>query len=222
MTSLRLAILGDEKVGKSAVTVRFLTKRFIGEYNSNRDLLYRSSIKQDDSQTDLELLDSCSKKDAKSSISDTPGWADGYIIIYSICDQTSFQAAKILLDTLNKSRASLFTPILLLGNMVDLEHRRTVGVEDGHKLALENGCLYYEVSAADSYISIAIAFKALIREAKAMQNQRPTINKRRRNSLVSMSKRLGAMFSKNKDSPESERRRSSTSCEIQVIEQRQL
>lgn len=61
-SSLRVVVLGAEKTGKSAVTVRFLTKRFIGEYNSNIDLLYKSCIKQEDYLTDIEILDTCSKK----------------------------------------------------------------------------------------------------------------------------------------------------------------
>ena len=32
---LRVAVLGAEEVGKSALTVRYLTKRYIGEYRSD-------------------------------------------------------------------------------------------------------------------------------------------------------------------------------------------
>lgn len=32
---LRVAMLGSSQVGKSALTVRYLTKRFIGEYRSD-------------------------------------------------------------------------------------------------------------------------------------------------------------------------------------------
>ncbi len=32
---VRLVVIGAKQVGKSALTVRYLTKRFIGEYQSN-------------------------------------------------------------------------------------------------------------------------------------------------------------------------------------------
>lgn len=32
---LRVAVLGGSQVGKSALTVRYLTKRYIGEYRSD-------------------------------------------------------------------------------------------------------------------------------------------------------------------------------------------
>ncbi|XP_025099107.1 ras-related and estrogen-regulated growth inhibitor-like protein [Pomacea canaliculata] len=203
MSSLRLAILGDGKVGKSAVTVRFLTKRFIGEYCSSIDLLYRSTIRQDDTITDVEVLDTCTKNSNGSLDESRISWADAFVIVYSICNRRSFYTARALIDSINKSRASAYVPVLLLGNMTDLEHRREVGVEEGHEVALEYGCQYYEVSAAESALSVSIAFQAFLREARIVQQQRTTLFKRRRSSLGSVSKKLGAMFGKSSSSKDS-------------------
>lgn len=209
-SSLRVVVLGAEKTGKSAVTVRFLTKRFIGEYNSNIDLLYKSCIKQEDYLTDIEILDTCSKKSNGTSPSAETqmNWADAFVIVYSICDTCSFERAKSLLDTIGKVRSNSYIPVLLLGNKTDLEHRRTVGVEEGHQVALEYNCQYYEVSAAENYATINIAFQALLRDAKMNQQQKSML-KRRRTSLVNVSKKLGAMFSGKKDCAEFDKRRTS-------------
>lgn len=209
-SSLRVVVLGAEKTGKSAVIVRFLTKRFIGEYNSNIDLLYKSCIKQEDYLTDIEILDTCSKKSNGTSPSAETqmNWADAFVIVYSICDTCSFERAKSLLDTIGKVRSNSYIPVLLLGNKTDLEHRRTVGVEEGHQVALEYNCQYYEVSAAENYVTINIAFQALLRDAKMNQQQKSML-KRRRTSLVNVSKKLGAMFSGKKDCAEFDKRRTS-------------
>ncbi|XP_072046307.1 uncharacterized protein [Amphiura filiformis] len=61
MADARIVILGAQKVGKSAVTVRFLTKRYIGEYESNIDLLYRQTVVQNDVPIYMEVLDSNSQ-----------------------------------------------------------------------------------------------------------------------------------------------------------------
>lgn len=203
MSSLRVVILGDGKVGKSAVTVRFLTKRFIGEYYSNIDLLYRSSVRQDDSMTDVEVLDTCTKTSNGELEESRVSWADAFVIVYSICNRRSFHSARGLIETINRMRASGYVPVLLLGNMSDLEHRRVVGVEEGHEVALEYGCQYYEVSAADGALSVSIAFQAFLREAKIVQQQRNAMLKRRRSSLGSVSKKLGAMFGKNNNNKDS-------------------
>nr|XP_022293541.1 ras-related and estrogen-regulated growth inhibitor-like protein [Crassostrea virginica] len=208
-SSLRVMVMGGENTGKSAVTVRFLTKRFIGEYNSNIDLLYKSCIKQEDYLTDIEILDTCSKRNNSSSPSaDTQmSWADAYVIVYSICDACSFEKAKTLLENISKVRSNSYLPVLLLGNKTDLEHRRAVGVEEGHQAALEYNCQYYEVSAAENYVTINIAFQALLRDTK-MNQQQKSLLKRRRTSLVNVSKKLGAMFSGKKDCEFDKRRTS--------------
>lgn len=135
-------------------------------------------------------------------------WADAFVIVYSICDTCSFERAKSLLDTIGKVRSNSYIPVLLLGNKTDLEHRRTVGVEEGHQVALEYNCQYYEVSAAENYVTINIAFQALLRDAKMNQQQKSML-KRRRTSLVNVSKKLGAMFSGKKDCAEFDKRRTS-------------
>ena len=127
-------------------------------------------------------------------------WADAFVVVYSICSRRSFATARQLMLTLAKLRGAASPPLLLLGNMRDLEHRREVGVEEGHEAALEHGCLYYEVSAADSALSVSVAFHAFLREARIAQQQRAALLKRRRSSLGSVSKKLGAMFGKNSGS----------------------
>ena len=127
-------------------------------------------------------------------------WADAFVVVYSICSRRSFTTARELILKLAKLRGATFPPVLLLGNMSDLEHRREVGVEEGHEVALEHGCQYYEVSAADSALSVSIAFHAFLREARIAQQQRAALLKRRRSSLGSVSKKLGAMFGKNSSS----------------------
>lgn len=216
MPSVRMLVLGSPNVGKSAVTVRFLTKRFIGEYNSDVDLLYRSNVRHDENLTDVEILDSCTKKSEPLSPTDNQlSWADAFIIVYNICERQTFHWAKLLVDHVHKRRSPVYVPVLLLGNKTDLEHRRQVGVDDGHQVALEYGCMYYEVSAADNYVSISVAFQSLLREARIVQQHRNALLKRRKSSLMSVSRRLGAMFGKsghNKDGGDTERVRRS-SCD---------
>ncbi|GJQ72636.1 hypothetical protein Trydic_g1298 [Trypoxylus dichotomus] len=41
----------------AAVTVRYLTKRYIGEYSSTSDFLYRHNVTFDNVTTEVEILD---------------------------------------------------------------------------------------------------------------------------------------------------------------------
>ncbi|KAH3787123.1 ras-related and estrogen-regulated growth inhibitor-like [Dreissena polymorpha] len=195
MATLRIAILGESGVGKSAVTVRFLTKRYIGEYNSEIDLLYRSSLKQEDSLTDIEILDTSSKK-SPMPLESHVQWADGFVVVYDVCRRMTFKMARRTLECLHKMRTSFIVPVALMANKIDLDHRRKIGVDEGHELALEFGCQFYEVSAAETFQSINIAFQALLRDAMITKQQRSTILRRRRSSLLTVSKKLGSIFGK--------------------------
>lgn len=57
----RFLVLGSKAVGKSALTVRFLTKRFIGEYQSLMQLTYNHTIKLDDEDLTFDIRDAIEK-----------------------------------------------------------------------------------------------------------------------------------------------------------------
>uniref|UniRef100_H3A6A8 small monomeric GTPase n=1 Tax=Latimeria chalumnae TaxID=7897 RepID=H3A6A8_LATCH len=97
MNDLKLTVLGTEGAGKSALVVRFLTRRFIGEYASNSDCIYRKRLSLDGRQMNVEIYDPCSQVcDGKSFLSDQVHWADGFIVVYDISDRSSFVLAKAL------------------------------------------------------------------------------------------------------------------------------
>lgn len=96
-------------------------------------------------------------------------WADGYVLVYSICDRASFNAVcrlvRAIRDDLNADKA----PIVIVGNKRDLHHRRAVASEEGRLLALRNDCRFYEVSAAENYHGVLTVFHGLVggmRDAK--------------------------------------------------------
>ncbi|KAF7658217.1 hypothetical protein LDENG_00015730 [Lucifuga dentata] len=68
MNDIKLALLGSPGAGKSAVLVRFLTRRFIGEYASNTNSLYHKRLSIDGRQLNLEVFDPCSQAPMNSGI----------------------------------------------------------------------------------------------------------------------------------------------------------
>ncbi|XP_013785049.1 ras-related and estrogen-regulated growth inhibitor-like isoform X1 [Limulus polyphemus] len=192
--SVHVVVLGSKQAGKTAVIVRFLTKRYIGEYKSNIDWLYKHSVTFDDMVSNVEILD-VSRWPNDSMPEEEVRWADACLVIYSICDRDSFNKAHDSLDLVHRLRAPGYVPIVLVGNKKDLEHCRQVSYEDGSELASQYGCKFYEVSAADSFVEVSTAFQNLIREARTLHLQR-SLPRQRKLSIVSMSKMFGAMFGK--------------------------
>uniref|UniRef100_A0A8B9RG50 small monomeric GTPase n=1 Tax=Astyanax mexicanus TaxID=7994 RepID=A0A8B9RG50_ASTMX len=89
-------LLGAENVGKSALTVRFLTRRFIGEYG-DIESIYSHIDKIDGREISFNIWDSLYPQSCETteSISEKQlQWADGVILVYSICDRSSFEVIR--------------------------------------------------------------------------------------------------------------------------------
>ncbi|NP_956659.1 Ras-related and estrogen-regulated growth inhibitor-like protein [Danio rerio] len=171
-----ILLLGAENVGKSALTVRFLTRRFIGEYG-DIESIYSHTDKIDGREICFNIWDSLCPQNAEESgyISDRQlQWADGYILVYSICDRASFNVVRQQVQCIRQAKQKLASTaqIIIVGNKRDLQHRRTVSSEEGRLLALSADCGFFEVSAAETYHGVLMVFHELfelIREAKALK-----------------------------------------------------
>lgn len=61
--SLRILVLGQNSVGKTALVVRFITKRFIGEYEPNLEKIYTINTIFDNEPVQFDILDSAHQLD---------------------------------------------------------------------------------------------------------------------------------------------------------------
>ncbi|KAI1889442.1 hypothetical protein AGOR_G00162920 [Albula goreensis] len=168
-----IVMLGTGNVGKSALTVRFLTRRFIGEYG-HIESIYSHNVLVDGRETAFNIWDApCSQCCESSRQEKQAQWADGFILVYSICDRASFNAVARMVPHIRAARdhaGAEKVPIVIVGNKRDLHHYRTVSSEEGRLLALGTDCQFYEVSAAENYHGVLMVFHGLaerIREARA-------------------------------------------------------
>ncbi|XP_029140088.1 ras-related and estrogen-regulated growth inhibitor-like protein [Protobothrops mucrosquamatus] len=161
-------VLGAEKVGKSALTVRFLTRRFIGEYG-NIESIYNHNMKVAGQRASFSIWDSaCPQVDNLQSCLNEKQlhWADGFLIVYSICDRASFAFARHQLHWLRRCskrrNGRRRAPIVLVGNKRDLQHQRAVSSEEGRLLALSTNSGFFEISTAETYHGSLVVFNELL------------------------------------------------------------
>ncbi|KAK9879354.1 hypothetical protein WA026_004203 [Henosepilachna vigintioctopunctata] len=192
---IRVVVLGSSKVGKSAVTVRYLTKRYIGEYCSSMDYFYRHYVEFDTVRTEIEILDT-SDCEKKGCLYEHIRWGEAFAIVYAVNDRHSFHEAQEILNQLTKLKLPSYYTSLLLGNKKDLDHCREVCVDDGHELSLKYSCQFYEVSAAENFAGVSLAFQSLLRESRSVQLLK-SLPIRRKLGVNSVSKVLGNIFGKN-------------------------
>uniref|UniRef100_A0A8C4R835 small monomeric GTPase n=1 Tax=Eptatretus burgeri TaxID=7764 RepID=A0A8C4R835_EPTBU len=198
MSSVKVVVLGSDSVGKSALVVRYLTGRFIGEYASNADLLYKKQIKVDGRHLNLEVFDPCSQLcHNRMELAEQVRWADAFVVVYEISDRVTFLEAKSLICNFKKSCKSITSqPIFLVGNKQDLCHAREVSEEDARFFAVETGTLFCELSVAEHPEDVVIMFVQLFRTVQVVAKARD----RRRHSGSKSMTRLINVFGKRRQS----------------------
>ncbi|XP_071779037.1 ras-like protein family member 12 [Centroberyx gerrardi] len=171
-----LVLLGVMGSGKSALTVKFLTKRFISEYDPNLEDVYSSEEIVDQQPVVVKVMDTADQ-DGPVNSERYLSWASAFLVVYSIDNRQSFEGCQQYLKTLTLHNKALppETPIILLGNKLDMDRYRQVSKSDGSALASRFGCLFYEVSACLDFLSVQRVFHEAVREARREGERGPPV-----------------------------------------------
>ncbi|KAM4713838.1 ras-like protein family member 11A-like isoform 2-T2 [Anableps anableps] len=145
--TVKIVVLGASNVGKTALIVRFLTKRFIGDYEANTGALYSRKVTMDGEEVSLQIQDTpcvALQDDAEGlycqeQINRSIYWADGYVLVFSITDNSSYRTIQPLYQHIRRIHPSGNIPVILVGNKSDLLRARQVPAEEGDTLATSLG-----------------------------------------------------------------------------------
>uniref|UniRef100_A0A3Q0R2H7 RAP2B, member of RAS oncogene family n=1 Tax=Amphilophus citrinellus TaxID=61819 RepID=A0A3Q0R2H7_AMPCI len=124
MREYKVVVLGSGGVGKSALTVQFVTGSFIEKYDPTIEDFYRKEIEVDSSPSVLEILDTAGTEQFASMRDLYIKNGQGFILVYSLVNQQSFQDIKPMRDQIIRVKRYERVPMILVGNKVDLEGER--------------------------------------------------------------------------------------------------
>ncbi|KAM9246579.1 LOW QUALITY PROTEIN: ras-like protein family member 11A [Leptosomus discolor] len=173
----------------SAMIVRFLTKRFIGDYEPNTGNLYSRlvhlegdhvAVQIQDTPGCIQVQEDCMQ--VLDSLSRCVKWAEGFLLVYSITDYSSYQSVRPLYQHIRKVHPDARTPVIIVGNKADLLHARQVQAKEGLQLANELGSLFLEISTSDESQGVCDVFQYLCKEISKLQHAGST--DRRRSSII--------------------------------------
>ncbi|KAJ7985755.1 hypothetical protein DPEC_G00343750 [Dallia pectoralis] len=161
--TVRVVILGQSAVGKTAMVVRFITRRFIGEYDPTLETIYRHDVSLDGDMVHFEILDTAGQEEDALLIEEKIKWGDGFVIMYSVTDRCSFDEVMRLCFLINHIRKCTAEPpaIVIVANKKDLEFDRMVSTEDGEGLSRSLKLPFQEISVRDGCEETARVFRAL-------------------------------------------------------------
>ena len=147
---LKIAVLGQSMVGKSALTFRFINNKFPTEHDTTIEDSYSIPAKIDDIQCQLEILDTAGQDDYQTMLDTWINSADGFILVYSIDNKESFESTKTRYDRIIKLKEGQKVSIIVVGNKCDLEDKRQVSKEEVEKYCNEMNISFLEASALNT------------------------------------------------------------------------
>lgn len=92
------------------------------------------------------------------------GYADIFLVLYSITDRNSFQEAGKIVKYIRRYRTLDSSSIIIAGTKTDLEHFRTVRETDGSRLTYSLNCGFFEISISENYGDTLNMFNDILRQ----------------------------------------------------------
>jgi len=148
MTEIRLSLIGNGGVGKSSITIQFVSNHFVDEYDPTIEDSYRKRINFDNEVILFDILDSnvCTKEGMSQMFEEYARNSQGFLVVFSLTDRQSFEDVNNHIASINL-RKDGEANIVLCGNKSDLFSERTVRESEAVAMAQKFSIPYFEVSA---------------------------------------------------------------------------
>ncbi|XP_043253550.1 GTPase HRas isoform X2 [Colletes gigas] len=120
----KIVVLGDGGVGKSAITLQFVSHSFLDYHDPTIEDSYQQQAVIDGEAALLDILDTAGQVEFTAMRDQYMRCGEGFMICYSVTDRHSFQEALEYRKLISRVRANEDTPLVLIGNKFDLQHQR--------------------------------------------------------------------------------------------------
>lgn len=175
MKSVNLLVLGSAAVGKSNLSLRFTQNCFEEEYEPTIQNIFQKAITLDRHTYQLDITDTAGMETGDVMRPVLFKSADIFILIYDVCDKTTFEHIEGLHEDIIRIRGlEAPVPCMILANKVDKVDEREVSTEEGQKAAKSMNAAYYETSAKTGQ-GVQEGFEQAVREfLKTKPQEKPS------------------------------------------------
>ncbi|KAI8764506.1 ras-related protein RabC [Biomphalaria glabrata] len=148
---LKIVIIGHEGVGKTSLLLRYTDERFQEHYTTTIGVDFKiKNVTRDDYLASLQLWDTAGQDRFRAIVSSFYRGANGLIIVFDVCDLTSFERVPYWIDEASRYGDPSCIK-LLVGNKVDKVNDRQVTSALAQSLADQFGMQYIETSAKEAH-----------------------------------------------------------------------
>nr|XP_012803651.2 ras-related protein Rap-2c-like [Jaculus jaculus] len=162
----RVVLLGGVAVGKTALATQFACGRFPERCEPSVEELFSKVIEVNRAPALLEIVDTVGAEHLVTLKDLYIRNSDGFVVLYSVCDEASFEAVRPLRERMGRLRGARAVPLVLVGTKADLDAQRQVLTAQGRALAREWRCPFLEVTAK-SKMMVDRVFTQVVREMEA-------------------------------------------------------
>ncbi|XP_038220709.1 ras-related protein M-Ras-like [Zerene cesonia] len=180
LPTVKLVVVGDGGVGKSAITIQFFQKLFVTDYDPTIEDSYIQHTEVDGQWCILDVLDTAGQEEFSAMREQYMRKGDGFLLVYSVTDKQSFENIRHFHTQILRVKDRETYPMLIAANKVDLVHSRVVSEEAGRELARALSAPYIETSAKEPPLNIDAAFHELVRIIRNHPQQEEKQRRRRK------------------------------------------
>jgi len=170
MVLFRVVMLGDGGVGKSAITVQLVQKKFVSDYDPTIENSYRKPMSFKDGKDEincmLDILDTAGQEEYSVMRQQYISRGTGFVLVFNLASGMSFNNMRKFRKEIKRVKsldAPLDqVPIIILGNKCDLPKREVTKEEVKALLEKWGDVPYFETSARTGE-NINTAFETLVK-----------------------------------------------------------
>jgi GTPase KRas protein len=197
----RIAVVGADGVGKSALVAQFVTNQFVGmrskikplnlslafthvllaaNYDPTIEDSFRKQVEIDGQQCLLDILDTVQDTEYSNMREGYIRSAHALLIVYSVTSPQSLNEACGFRDKILHVRDHMPVPLLLIAAKSDLEADRQISTAEGQDLANKWGITFFETSSLNRVHVEECFFEAV----RAIQRDRLKPKQNRKNTCI--------------------------------------
>jgi len=142
-----IGLFGSGGVGKSALTLRFISDEFPYEYDPTIEDSYLRSITVDGKVVKLDILDTAGQEEYANLHYQWFRNVDVALIVFSFANKDSLTYTQVAVDKIRRIKGRLDVPIILVGTKIDLVNERRISDAELHDTAKRLNVPYLVASA---------------------------------------------------------------------------
>jgi len=163
-TYLSIITLGDTTVGKTCLAQRFIGQEFKDiKLSTIGQECFIKIVNINNHEIKIKIWDTAGQERYRSIAISSIRNANGVLLVYDITKMTTYETLEYWFKQIKNVLEIKDTPIVLIGNKIDLKDSREVSYEKGEEFAKDHGIKFFECSAK-SKINVDEAFNCLIND----------------------------------------------------------